>query len=145
MSKRKSSEVDIDGPSYKRGKQDNPTNNTVQVATATPSHKPRTSFLTLPPELRQKILYLSCDLGISIGDKYRGSHIRLLEYLEWISDCRAYMEHRNTRLRAEILRGIHELIDQDMVFVLAKWKREVEELEAVCIEENREMIFRREF
>ncbi|TID20958.1 Ras-related protein [Venturia nashicola] len=142
MTKRKFSQNGMAKPKSKKCKQaDDPSNDTMtESATKITNIKPRVTFLTLPREIRQKILYHSCELGISVGVK----HEKILLFYSPISmnNISLYkhgLEEQRNSAWASLLVGIHEVVDQDMAFVRKQWKDEIEEVLSTCTTEGRWM------
>ncbi|QDS72007.1 hypothetical protein FKW77_001849 [Venturia effusa] len=104
---------------------------TTSVA-ATPKLAPPTSFLTLPRELRHKILYLSCDVSIDTLDfDWDTQDIR------WTRKAMRY-RCRNKAERhegwAKILNiALKGAIPEDVDYVLSKWEAELVLFENKCV------------
>lgn len=114
------------------------------AATTNLKGKQPTTFLTLPRELRQKILYLSCDLNITIGHKREDVGDCFPDiceiFLREDNTFRGGMEKSRTLVWKRTLDNIHKVVRDDMMFVYGQWEGEIEEVVSVCVKKDKEMV-----
>lgn len=136
----------IEGHQSKKGKQFNHSVTKPITATSTvkpdpdtsPKSKAKTTFLTLPRELRQEILYLSFNIGISVGNLSM-FHPRFRKLASTVNNSRRDAEKSRTTAWKVLLGEIHEIVKDDMTFVYGKWEGEIEKVLKVCNEEDKFM------
>jgi hypothetical protein len=76
------------------------------------------SFLVLPTEIRQKILLYT------ITDEELEADIRHVCYLSYGEECigEFFFYEKNMMVWAEMLKAVHPVVEEDMRFVMKKWK-----------------------
>lgn len=96
------------------------------------TRKPRTSFLTLPRELRHKIIYHSCDICIYFET---GNYLfdGVIHRRKHINTCSAE-EQLRSGLWARLLGKAGKEFEVDVGYVLDLWQKEVEEMARECLE-----------
>lgn len=106
------------------------------------TRKTRTTFFSIPRELRQKILYLSCDLEIKIHDHplnpdYRGvtvfDRVYGVPYRSVITELSARNEKKRSKAWGGVLTlGLSAAVEKDVEYVVHKWIMETDGMAEEC-------------
>ncbi|RDI77847.1 hypothetical protein Vi05172_g12155 [Venturia inaequalis] len=101
-----------------------------------PSHNSApTTFLSLPREIRQKILYMSCSLELRVLDIPSGSVL---------SDDYNSIHYRSETDRCNLWKSsvgnMHPTLQDDFEYVYKKWIEEVDGLLGECEEDSKMLV-----